>query len=470
MEGKVNRRLFLMGSTISLAAAGCASIQTSSSGTRMKKTTLAKSGYSSPNEKLNIAGIGVGGKGHSDVITCNSENIVALCDVDWRTGAGAFRAFPNAKKYKDFRKMLDECKEIDAVTISTPDHMHAIAAMYCMERGKHVYVQKPLTHTVREARLLRETANKYGVATQMGNQGAATDLPRELAEMIWAGLIGNVREVHSWTDRPQGWWPQGIPHPLPAEEVPEHLEWDLWLGPAQYRPYNPGYCPFKWRGWWDFGTGALGDIACHNLSPVVKALQLEYPTHVECIHRKDYNEYTYPNESIIRYEFPARTGFPALTLTWYDGLLKPQLPAGFSPDLGLLSEKSGNMFIGDKGIIVTKGNEDRNVLAVDGKIIDDYEKPQPIIPRLPDIRTGESNQQDADRMHKRDWILSCKTGSVSGTNFNHAGPLTEWVVMGNISLHYPNEKLEWDGPNMRFINKREANLYVSKEYRKGWEI
>ena len=459
---KISRRFFLVGSAASIAATGCVT-------GNVRKTTISKSGFKSPNEKLNIAGIGVGGKGSSDIDTCNSENIVALCDVDWRHATGTFRRYPDAKKYHDFRKMLDECKEIDAVTISTPDHMHAIAAMRCMEMGKHVYIQKPLTHTVHEARVLRETARKYGLATQMGNQGAATDMHREICELIWSGLIGQVREVHSWTDRPTGWWPQGIPNPLPAQDVPDHLKWDLWLGPAPVRPYNPGYCPFKWRGWWDYGCGALGDIACHNLSPVVKALRLEYPTSIECVHLKDANEQTYPTESILHYEFPKRGGFDALDLYWYDGMLLPKLPKGYGADLNLLEEKTGTMFVGENGVIVMKGEIEKNVLAVNGRIVETFEKPDPIIPRLPSILNNDVHQE-ADRMHKLDWIRSCKTGSESGTNFEHAGPLTEWVVMGNISLRFPRQKLLWDGPNMRFTNHDNANQFVTKSYRRGWEL
>ncbi len=459
----ISRRDFLAASCASLAAVGCAR-------TGIRKTRISKTRFESPNEKLNIASIGVGGKGYSDVETCDSENIIALCDVDEKRAAGAFRKYSQAKKYADFRRMLDDCKEIDAVTISTPDHMHAIAAMRCMEMGKHVYVQKPLTHTVFEARMLRDAARKYGVATQMGNQGAASDMHREVCEMIWAGLIGQVQEVHSWTDRPTGWWPQGIPNPLPAQPVPEHLDWDLWLGPAPYRAYNSGYCPFNWRGWWDFGCGALGDIACHNLSPVVKALCLEYPVGVECLHQKEMNDQTYPTESIIRYDFPERKGFGPVALYWYDGELKPKLPDRVRDDLDLLSEKTGTLFIGEKGIIVMKGRIAKNLLVVGGDIVEDYARIDPIIPRLPYIPNKDGDKPELDRMHKMDWIRSCKTGSVSGTNFDHAGPLTEWVVMGNISLKFPKQKLEWDGPNMRFTNCREANRYVDKEYRRGWGL
>jgi hypothetical protein len=461
-NSKISRRLFLFSSAATLTSIGCTS-------TTVRNTTLAKSGFQSPNEKLNIAAIGIGGKGQSDVDTCNSENIVALCDVDWRQGNGSFKRYPNAKKYKDFRKMLDECKEIDAVIVSTPDHTHAYAAYRAMMMGKHVYVQKPLTKTVYEARLLRKTAKQCGVATQMGNQGAATDMHREIAEMLWAGMIGNVKEVHSWTDRPIGWWPQGVPNALPKRDVPDYLNWDLWLGTAPYREYNPGYCPFKWRGWWDFGTGALGDIACHNLSPVVKALGLEYPNSVECYHIKDANDQTYPTESKIRYEFPQNTGFGPITLYWYDGKLKPTLPENINDTVGLLEDGTGTMFIGDKGLIVMSSRLSKNVLVIDGEIVD-YTKPDPIIPRLPTILSGDGKNQDADRMHKIDWILSCKTGSISGTNFDHAGPLTEWVVMGDISLRYPNQKLLWDGPAMKFTNHKEANQYVTREFRKGWEL
>lgn len=451
-----------MSSAASMAAAGCTTAP-------VRTTTLAKSGFKSPNEKLNIACIGVGGKGYSDVDGCNSENIIALCDVDWNSGAGAFRRYENAKKYKDFRLMLEECPEIDAVTISTPDHMHAIAAMHCMEMGKHVYVQKPLTHTVFEARTLRETAQKYGLATQMGNQGAATEMHRETAELIWSGLIGQVLEVHSWTDRPIGWWPQGISDALPEQPIPDHLAWDLWLGPAPVRPYNAGYCPFKWRGWWDYGCGALGDIACHNLSPVVKALNLEFPTSVECLHLKEANTQTYPTESIIRYEFPQRPGFGPVTLYWYDGKLKPKLPASVKNQDQLLSDGSGTLFIGENGILIMKGEKGENWLIVDGERVPDYKKPIPMLPRLP-VVLNSNNKPDADRMHKIDWIRACKTGSVTSSNFDHAGPLTEWVVMGNVSLRYPNQKLLWDGPAMRFLNNKEANQYVTKEYRKGWEL
>lgn len=462
-DKEFTRRSFLFGTAATLVSAGCSTGRT-------RSTTLAKSGFQSPNEKLNIAGIGVGGKGRGDIDTCNSENIVALCDVDWNNAARAFDQYPKAKRFRDHRVMLETCKDIDAVTVSTPDHMHAYAAMRCMEMGKHVYVQKPLAQTVFEVRTLREAAHRYGVATQMGNQGAASDQHREVCEMIWAGLIGQVHEVHSWTDRADGWWPQGISEALPEQPVPDQLDWDLWLGTAPHRSYNKGYCPFRWRGWWDFGCGALGDIACHSLSPVAKALCLEYPCAVQNLHQEEANRQTFPTKSIIRYEFSKRGNFDPLNLYWYDGRLKPELPQGVGEEVDLLGESSGTMFVGEGGIILMRGQPNENWLIVDGKRIHDFEKPAQIVPRIPTILNREGTGQSTDRMHKVDWILSCKTGSASSSNFDHAGPLSEWVVMGNISLKFPGQTLEWDGPKMRFKNCRSANRYVTKRYRKGWDL
>jgi predicted dehydrogenase len=466
MSQKCTRRLFLASSAAAVAAAGCATTGTKTSA---RSTTLAKSGYKSANEKLNIAGIGVGGKGSSDISQCDMENVVALADVDWQKGAGAFRRFSNAKKYKDFRRMLDEMgNEIDACTISTPDHLHAVAAMRCMERGIHVYVQKPISHTVHEARVMTEAARKYGVVTQMGNQGEASAGRRLTCELIWSGIIGQVREVHSWTNRPI--WPQGIPGPLPEETVPDHVDWDLWIGPAPFRPYNSGYAPFKWRGWWDFGCGALGDMACHILNPVTKSLQLGYPTSIECIHQKGANDQTFPTESILRYTFPQRGGFSPVTVYWYDGKLKPKLTQDIDPAIPLCRPDSGSIFVGDKGIMEIPQNGGVTHVIIDGKKVTDYETPQEILPRLPVYANADGKGADSDRMHKIDWIRGIKTGSIPGSNFDHAGPLTEWVVLGNLSVRFPHTKLEWDGPRMRFTNHNEANRYVSKKYRKGWAL
>lgn len=467
-KSNLTRRNFLL-STASLAfSAGCASGQNR---IVSRNTTLAKSGYHSPNEKLNIAAIGIGGKGESDVMHCSSENIVALCDVDWNMGANSFKRFPNAKKYKDFRLMLEEMPEIDAVVIATPDHIHAVAAMRAMSLGKHVYVQKPLTHSVHEARILREAAHQYGVATQMGNNGAASDFHRETIELYMDGAVGQVREVYSWTDRPTGWWPQGIDHFLAEQKVPDYLDWELWQGESPKRAYNEGYCPFKWRGWWDYGTGALGDIACHNLSPVAKALRLGYPESVECTHIKGANEFTYPEETIIHYHFPQRGELAAVDLYWYDGKLKPPVSEEWEyQDTPITAETNGNILAGDSGMIVMNKREKKNLLIKDGKLTDQYKAPI-VIPRLPNIpATNNSERQDEDQMHKIDWILSCKTGSETGSNFDHAGVLTEFVLLGNIAIRYPHQKLLWDGERFQFTNHPEANQWIRKEYPKGWEL
>src|SRR5262249_13318617 len=298
--------------------------------------------------KLNIAGIGVGGQGGSDIGQMTSENIVALCDVDWRHAAGIFKRFPDAKQHKDHRKMLEEQKDIDAVVVGTPDHLHAFVSMAAMKVGKPVYCEKPLTHSVWEARQLAQAARERKVATQMGNQGQASEETRRLCELVWAGAIGPVREAHIWTDRPSNglfdeYWPQGVPRPKETPPVPETLDWDLWVGPAPMRPYNPIYLPFRWRGWWDFGTGALGDIGCHAIDPVFRALKLGAPVSVQAASTR-VNSDSFPLCSMITYEFPARSAapqainlhvktlegraaggieMPPCKLIWYDGGLRP---------------------------------------------------------------------------------------------------------------------------------------------------
>ena len=310
--------------------------------------SLKKLGYKSPNEKLNIASIGAGGKAYSDIRGCAAENIVALCDVDDLRATRMFNRYPKVPKYKDFRKMLDEqANSIDAVIIAIPDFMHATAAMWCMERGKHVYVQKPLTRTVWEARQLLDAARKYNVATQMGNQGYSNEGTRQAAEMIWSGQIGQVSEVHAWTDRPI--WPQGLKEIPPAEPVPTTLDWDLWLGIAETRPYTSGgptyksplmghfYQPGNWRGFYDFGCGALGDMACHILGAPNVALQLGAPASVECVQIDGSSNFMFPEKSVIRYDFPARGDMPAVKVFWHDGLKETPQFTGV-PDGELLGD------------------------------------------------------------------------------------------------------------------------------------
>ena len=439
----LNRRIFLM--TTAGAMTGCATSSVPS---------LVRLGYRSPNEKLNLAAIGAGGQGGSDINNCSSENFVALCDVDWNRAAQSFERYPNAKRYKDFRVMLEKEKSIDAVTVSTPDHVHAVAAMTAMAHGKHVYVQKPMTHSVYEARVLTEAAKKYKVVTQMGIQGHSEEGVRQFCEMIWSGVIGPVREVHAWTDRPGTVWPQGIPNPLPAEPIPDYLDWDLWIGPAPMRDYNHGYCPRSWRGWWDFGCGALGDMGCHLLDPANWALQLGPPLSVECITQEGKNKQTGPNKAVIRYEFPERNGMPPVTLTWYEGSIQPPRPEGVEVDVFTWGGTNGSYFVGDNGCIVIGPNGQNPTLIPEEKM-KDYKRPDPIIPRASE--------------HHKDWIQACKGGTPAGANFDYSGPLTETILLANSAFRCEG-KLLWDSEKMKFTNNQEANQYLRRTYRKGWYL
>ncbi|HLB72435.1 MAG TPA: Gfo/Idh/MocA family oxidoreductase, partial [Sedimentisphaerales bacterium] len=323
--------------------------------TIVPRHVLGGAGSTPPSEKLNIAGIGVGGQGASDLQQLENQNIVALCDVDQSHAAGTFKRYPKARQYRDFRRMLDKQKDIDAVVVATPDHVHAIASITAIKMGKHVYCEKPLTHTIFEARKLAEAAREHKVATQMGIQGHSDEGIRRLCEWIWDGAIGKVREVHTWTDRPKGWWPQGVGRPKDTPPVPVTLDWDLWLGPAPQRPYHPAYCPFKWRGWWDFGTGPLGDMGIHNCSPIFWALKLGYPTSVELVSQEGCNEETGPTKSIVRYEFPARGDMPPVTLMWYDGGNEPPRPEELEEGRRMGDNDGGSLLIGDKGKILAPG-------------------------------------------------------------------------------------------------------------------
>ncbi|HQG47767.1 MAG TPA: Gfo/Idh/MocA family oxidoreductase, partial [Sedimentisphaerales bacterium] len=318
--------------------------------TVVPRHVLGGQGNTAPSEKVNVAAIGAGGMGAGNTDACAGAgaNIVALCDVDFERAAGQFKKYPNAKQYKDFRKMLDEQKDIDAVIVATPDHMHAIASIAAMRRGKHVYCQKPLTRLVSEARAMTEAARKFKVVTQMGNQGHSGDGVRDICEWIWAGVIGEVKEVHAWTNRPV--WPQGINRPSEVHEIPSTLDWNLWLGPAPERPFNRIYLPFNWRGWWDFGGGALADMACHVLDPVFWALKLKYPVSVEASCTPVNNE-TFPQASIVHYEYPAREGMPAVQVHWYDGGLKPQRPEALEVGRPLDQASSNVLFLGSKGVL-----------------------------------------------------------------------------------------------------------------------
>lgn len=421
----------------------------------------------SPNEKINCAAIGAGGKGMSDINACRNENIVALCDVDWLRAEKTFSNYPDAPRFKDYRNMLEKVKEIDAVTISTPDHTHAPAAFMAMNLGKHVYVQKPLTHTVAEARLLANTAREVGVVTQLGNQGHSGNGARELCEMIWSGAIGNPREAHVWTHRPV-WANQGVPNPFPPEVAPETLDWDRWIGTAPWRPYNHVYCPHDWRAWQDFGGGSLGDMACHIMDPIYWSLKLyeakEYS--VEVVNQRGRNEQTFPLTTTIKYSFPARGDMPPVDVYWYDGhweengetvYNRPKRPEGIPADCVLGDDNlNGSFIIGDKSI-VTQGEYGGNARLVPDEKMKDYKKPDPTIPRIP----GED--------HAQDWLNAIKTGGKACSNFDYSGPFTEMVQFGNLVVK-SGKKLHWDNVKGEVKGVRNAKEIVSKEYRKGWEL
>jgi len=430
----LSRRRFLQGSAVAGAA--------------LAFPMVLPSRVFGANERLNIGSIGCGGKGEVDTNGVADQNLVALCDVDEKVAANTFAKFPSAKRYKDYRVMLEkEAKNIDAVTVSTPDHHHAPAALRAMRMGKHVYCQKPLTHTVHEARLMRETAAQMKVATQMGNQGHSHPETRRLVELVRHGVLGNVTAVHVWTDRPI--WPQGVHRPAQAQPVPPTLAWDLWLGPAPERPYADGYHPFNWRGWWDFGTGALGDMACHIMDTAYWALDLRDPTSVEAT-SEGCNEESAPHWSIINYQFPERNGRAPVKLTWYDGKKKPPAELTGGKETG---EANGVLIIGDKGAMIAPYTEPPRLLNPEQQA--DFKPPEKSIPRSPG--------------HWHEFVNACKGGPPGGTNWDYAGPLTETVLLGNLAVR-SGKKIEWDAKNMTCTNVPEANKYVKREYRKGWEL
>ena len=424
------------------------------------------------NEKLNIACIGTGGQGGSHLGWCaRNDNLVALCDVEENHLNGPAAKYPDARKFTDYREMFDKMhKEIDAVTVGIPDNHHACASMMAIKLGKGVYCEKPLTHDIHEARALAEAARKYKVATQMGNQGRADEGWRLLCEFIWAGAIGNVTEAHVWTDRPgipkRPWWPQGADRPKGSDPLPAHLHWDLWLGPAPDRPflgtYKEGkfkgkqvYHPFVWRGWWDFGTGALGDIGCHAMSGLFSALKITHAAGVELV--KDSGDGTNempPCSSIIRWDIPARGEQPACKIFWYDGGYYPPRDVTGVPE-GKEPPDNGQIFVGDKGRMSWYGGGPR--LMPEEKM-KDFKKPDPVLPRC---------KSD----HHREWLAACKGGEAPASNFDHAGPLTELVLLGNFALRAGlGKKVEWDSPNMKVKNMSELDQYVKREYRKGWTL
>jgi len=421
---------------------------------------LGGPGHIPPSEKLNIAGVGVGGQGGWDLEQLTGQNIVSLADVDWGYAAPTFAKYPLAKKYKDFREMLDKEKGIDAVVVGTPDHAHAVVSMEAIKRGKHVYCEKPLTRTVHEARALAKAAREQKVATQMGNQGMAFEGNRLINEWIADGAIGVVRDVHVWSDRPtQGgglplYWAQGIERPTDQPPVPAGLDWDLWLGPAPWRPYHPAYVPFRWRGWWDFGSGGLGDMGVHNIAPIFSALKLGAPSSVNASSTALYKE-TLPLASCVHYEFPSRGDMPPVRLHWYDGGIRPARPEELEDGRGL-NHEDGILFVGDQGKLLVEGWGGSSPRLIPEKRMKEYKRPPKSLPRS----IG----------HHDEWVAACKGSGTTRSNFDFAGPLTEALLLGTICVRMGGQRLVWDSENLKITNVPRANQYLHYEYRKGWTL
>ena len=419
-------------------------------------------GYVAPSDKLNIAGIGVGGMGRRNLSNMNTENIVALCDVDWKYAQKTFDDYPKAKKFKDWREMFDKMgKSIDAVMVATPDHTHAVVSAHAMTLGKHCYTQKPLTHSVYESRLLTNLAKKHKVATQMGNQGNSFDWCRQIAEWIQSDAIGEVYEVHCWTDRPI--WPQGLMKPKEGMPIPETLDWDLFIGPAENRPYNSVYTPWNWRGWWDFGTGALGDMACHIMDPIYWALDLKYPTKVNGSSTLS-NLYSPPHAQMVQYTFPARekkgqVNMPEVKVYWYDGGLLPERPTELAPGQMMGDSNGGIIFVGKKGKIMT-GCYGMNPTLLPVTEMNHFTQPTPWIRRVP----GGNGDIWNTNAHEQDWIRAAKESSrnrkEASSNFGFSGPFNEMVVMGVLAVRLQGlyRDLLWDGENMQFTNINDSDI------------
>lgn len=452
-RNSLTRRHFLASATASTAF----------SFTIVPRHVLGGPGHTPPSERVNFAGIGAGGQGGGDIrqMAALGATVVALCDVDQAHAAGTFKQFPKARVYKDFRQLLDkEEKNIDAVTVGTPDHIHAVASMDAIRRGKHVYCEKPLTHTIYEARQLTLAAAKHKVVTQMGNQGHATEGARLTNEWIQAGVIGDVREVHVWSDRAGKLWKQGIGRPKQRPAVPSTLDWNLWLGPAPQRPYHPAYVPSKWRGWWDFGTGAMGDMGCHIVDHPVWALKLGSPTSVEAVTTLDGSEVdgkanfeTYPIAAVIFYEFPARGDLPPVKMTWHEGGLMPPTP-GEMPR-GTQLPKNGVLYIGSKGKMYHGSHGGMPHLL-----------PQSLAEQARTVKATMSRSPG----HHAEWLSACKGQGTAMSDFSYSGPLTETVLLGVLAQRAPGRRLEWDGTNLKVKNLPELNRYVHKAYRKGWSL
>jgi predicted dehydrogenase len=447
-------------------------------------------GFTAPSDRLQIAGIGAGGKGESDITNffkTGKADIAYLCDVDDRQAAKMRARFPKAKYYKDYRELIDkEHKHIDACSVSTPDHMHAVIGMAAMQKNKHVYIQKPLAHDIYEARMLTKAAHDYKVVTQMGNQGASGDGVRQLQEWFNAGIIGDVHTIYCYTDRPI--WPQGIPWSSAKAPIPQGLDWDLWLGTAPKKDYVDKLLPFNWRGWWDYGTGALGDMACHIMAPAFAVLGLGYPTAAECSvstpYVENWQQGVYPDSgpiaSSITLTFKGKDGKPDVKLHWMDGGMQPDRPDELGPNEEMGDGGNGVLFLGTKGKMMC------GTYGVKPNLLPTSRTKETIVPQT------IARVPQGDNGHYAAWVEGAIAGYGSekaknlSSNFDIAGPLTESVLMGNLAIRsfnitkkdakgedqYPgrNIKLLWDGPNMRVTNFDEANQFVKRTYREGWSL
>lgn len=456
---KINRRNFIQqGSTLAAF-------------TIVPRYVLGGKGYTAPSDKLNIAGIGIGGVGQHFIKSCADEgqNIIALCDVDHEFSKPVFEKYPKAKTYYDYRKMLENEKDIDAVMIGTPDHSHAVITMKAIRMKKHILCVKPLTKTIYDARYITEAAKKAGIATQVTASSRVNENVLRNTEIIQAGIIGDVREVHCWTDRP--WWPQGMTRPAGEDKIPETMNWDLWLGPAKERPfknewpedslvikqlkakvmvYNNVYHPFNFRGWWDFGSGAMGDMGCHFFNGIFPVLKLRHPISVHASSTTVFPE-SPPLAAIITYEFPERNGMPPVKLIWYEGGIQPPRPEELKD--GEEMPANGTLFIGDKGKIL-------NDQVIPESKIKDAELVPKTLPR-PQYPKGDIVVQE--------WITACKGGQPASCNFDIGGELTEVALLGNIATR-TGKKIYWDPENLLIPNNEKANSYLRESYRKGWSL
>ena len=445
---KTSRREFLQGAAGAVTAF-----------TIVPSHVLGGAGRTAPSDKLNIAIIGAGGRGGASVGGCGGENIVALCDVDTKRAGGAFEKHPSAKVYQDFRKMLDEMdNRIDAVAVCTPDHTHAVACMDAIRRSKHVFCEKPLAHSIYEIRELVKTTRKHKVVTQLGNQGHSAHSIRMFCEWIWDGAIGEVYEVHAGCTANHCKISQ-LSKRSEIHDIPSGLNWDLWLGPAKHRSYNPMYAPGSWRGWMPFGSGTIGDWVCHVVDPVFWALDLGAPKTIQAeaeAEGYDPKEHadTFPHGSVITFEFPAKGKRGPVKLLWHSG--KREIPRPAELEEGRKLSKTGAIVIGRKGKIMYGSHGAGGVRIIPEPKMKAYERPEPTIPRV--------------RGHHQDWLQAIKNGGQAGSNFDYGGPLTELARLGIIAMQMLGQKLEWDSENMKFTNCDEANRFINPPSRQGWTL